>query len=86
MGWDPMRILMPVSRKEVLVAETGEFPCPNCGEDRKYSLMVQYEQTGLLARFLPADGKIAQVRVNCADCGSGYPGEIRDRALYRDRP
>jgi transcription elongation factor Elf1 len=85
MAWIVIRVRMPVSRKEQTIAETGEFPCPSCGEDRTYSLLVVYEATGLLARFLPADGKITQVRVNCAECGSGYPGEIRDRALYRDR-
>jgi hypothetical protein len=85
MAWDPVRFLMPVSRKDVVVAETGEFPCPNCGEDREYSLLVTYEATGLLARFLPANGKIAQIVVACADCQSSYPGAIRDRALFRDR-
>jgi hypothetical protein len=85
MVWDPVRFLMPVSRKEVAVQETGQFPCPNCGEDREYSLLVTYEATGLLARFLPADGKISQIAVQCAECSSSYPGTIRDRALYRDR-
>jgi hypothetical protein len=77
---------MPRGRREVPVPESGDFACPRCLVDREYELLVVRETTGILGRYLPrTNGKIIQVLVNCHTCGGQFPGEIRDRELYRNR-
>lgn len=73
-------------RKVALLAETGEFPCPACGEDRDYELVVTYESYGFLERFLPGSrGDVVEILVSCKTCGRRFPDEVRNRTLFRDR-
>jgi hypothetical protein len=68
------------------VPEVGEFPCPECSVDRPYSLTAVHETLGVMDRLLRGiQGNIRETRVTCQVCDLTFPGDIRDRSLYRDR-
>lgn len=80
----PLRFL--VGRKAKFTPETGQFPCPACGVDQEYLLIVSQETYGIIDRFLPGlHGRVIETRVQCQTCDGQFPGELRDKTLYRDR-
>jgi transcription elongation factor Elf1 len=72
--------------KTTSVPEVGEFPCPECSVDRLYSLTAVHETLGVFDRLMRGiQGNVRETRVTCQVCGLTFPGDIRDRSLYRDR-